>query len=151
MSKVNECLTVHCPFDRTPQAAEAYLASLEQVDGKHVVPIRIEMGDLTVERRVDLELKFPREYPGNVIMDIQWGPHDGGPYPVFKGMLSVEETGPNVCRIDLEGSYEPPLGIAGAVFDAVVGHRIAVAGVRQLLDEIKTGFETAYHAARAVA
>jgi hypothetical protein len=31
------------------------------------------------------------------------------------------------CRIDLDGSYEPPLGLAGAVFDSVLGHHIAVA------------------------
>jgi hypothetical protein len=143
MTELHESLTVHIAFDQTPQAAEAYLASLPLVDGKRVVPIRIEIGDLVIERRVDLVLKSPRTYPGNVIMDIQWGPHDGGPYPIFNGMLSVEETGTNICRIDLDGHYQPPLGLAGAVFDAAIGHRIALGASRQLLDEIKTGFEMA--------
>lgn len=144
MTELHESLTVHIAFDQTPQAAEAYMASLPLVDGKRVVPIRIEIGDLIIERRVDLVLKSPRTYPGNVIMDIQWGPHDGGPYPIFEGMLSVEETGPNVCRIDLDGHYQPPLGLAGAVFDAAVGHHIALVASRQLLNEIKTGLEVGY-------
>jgi hypothetical protein len=151
MSDIHECLTVLCPFDQTPQAAKAYMDSLPLDDGKRVVAIRFEIGDLIVERRADLSLKHARAYPGYEVMDIQWAPHEGGLYPVFKGILSVEETGGNFCRLDLDGSYEPPLGMAGAMFDAVVGHRIAVATSRQLLDDIKTGFELAFQTGMTVA
>ena len=151
MSEIHECLTVLCPFDQTPQAAAAYMASLPLEHEKRVVPLRIEVGDLIVERRVDLVLKHARAYPGYEIMDIQWAPHDGGPYPIFKGILSVEETGGNFCRLDLDGKYEPPLGIAGQVFDHVVGHRIAITAARHLLEEIKTGFELAFQTGMTVA
>jgi hypothetical protein len=144
MSKIHECLTVLCPFDQTPQAAAAYVASLPLEDGKSVVAIRVAVGDLTIERRADLFLKYAHPNPGFEIMNIQWQPHDGGPYPIFKGTLSAEDTGGNFCRLNLDGGYEPPLGIAGVVFDAVVGHRIAVAAARVLLDEIKLGFELAF-------
>jgi hypothetical protein len=144
MSEIHECLTVLCPFDQTPQAAAAYVGSLPVEDGKHLIPIRVSVGDLTIERRADLKLKHARAYPGFEIMEIAWKPHDGGPYPVFRGTLSVEDVGGNFSRLDLDGAYDPPLGIAGAVFDAVVGHRIALTAARALLDEIKTGMELAF-------
>jgi hypothetical protein len=120
-------------------------------NGKSIVAIRVAVGDLTIERRADLVLKHSRASPGFEIMDIQWKPHGGGPYPVFRGFLSVEDMGANFCRLNLEGSYEPPLGIVGIAFDAVVGHRIALATARQLLDEIKTGFEFAFQTGMTIA
>jgi hypothetical protein len=150
MSEIHECLTVLCPFDQTPKAAQAYVASLPEEDGKHLIPIRISVGDLTVERRADLKINHSRAYPGFEIMEIAWKPHDGGPYPVFRGTLSVEDVGGNFSRLDLDGAYDPPGGIAGAAFDAVVGHRIAVAGARQLLEEIKHGMELAFQTGATV-
>jgi hypothetical protein len=144
MSQIHECLTVLCPFDQTAAAAAAYVASLPLEGGKSVVAIRVAVGDLTVERRADLTLKHVRAFPGYEVMEIRLQPHDGGPYPIFKGILSAEESGGNFCRLDLDGAYEPPLGLAGAAFDAVVGHHIAVAAARTLLDEIKLGFEFAF-------
>jgi hypothetical protein len=150
MSEIHECLTVLCPFDQTPQAAAAYVASLPAADGKHTVPIRLHAGDLTIERLADIKIKHARAYPGFEIMEIAWKAHDGGPYPIFRGTLSVEDVGGNFSRLDLDGSYDPPLGIAGALFDKVVGHRIALAAARALLDEIKTGMELAFQTGETV-
>lgn len=144
MSEIHESLTVLCPFDQIPKAAQAYVSSLPVEDGKAVVSLRVTVGDLIVERRADLTLAHSRDYPGFEIMEIGWSPHGGGPYPIFRGTLSVEEVTGNFCRLDLDGAYVPPLGMAGAVFDAVVGHRIALGVARELLDEIKTGFEFAF-------
>lgn len=144
MSEIHECLTVLCPFDQVPQAAAAYVATLPVEDGSPVVALRVHVGDVIVERRADLILKPARSYPGYEILDIEWRPHDGGLYPVFRGILSVEEVTGNFCRLDLDGAYVPPLGLAGAVFDSVVGHHIALAAARELLDEIKTGVELAF-------
>jgi hypothetical protein len=47
--------------------------SLPLEDGKRVAAIHVEAGDLIIERRVDIR-----------------GPHDGGPYPVFTGRLTVK-------------------------------------------------------------
>jgi hypothetical protein len=150
MSEIHEFLTVLCPFEQTPQAAAAYAASLPTADGKSVIPIRVSVGDVVVERNADLVLKHSRAYPGFEIMEIAWQAHDGGPYPVFRGTLSVEDVGGNFSRLDLDGSYDPPLGIAGVVFDAVIGHRIAVEAARKLLDEIKVGMELAFQTGAAI-
>jgi hypothetical protein len=106
--------------------------------------LRVAIADLIVERSADLVLKHARDYPGYEIMDIEWRAHDGGLYPVFCGTLSVENVTGNYCRLDLDGSYVPPLGLAGAVFDAVAGHKIALATARELLDDIRIGFEFAF-------
>jgi uncharacterized membrane protein len=78
-------------------------------------------------------------------MEIKWRAHDGGLYPIFRGTLTVEDETGKYCRLDLDGSYEPPLGLAGAVFDSVLGHHIAVGVARELLNEIKTGLEQAFN------
>lgn len=149
MSEVHECLTVLCPFDQVPNAAEAYVSSLPAENGKAVVVLRFTVGDLVIERRVDLTITHSRAYPGNEIMDIAWLPHD--PYPAFHGTLSAEEETGMFSRLDLDGEYVPPLGVAGVVFDAVVGHRIALAAARQLLGEIKLGIEFAFQTGMTIA
>ncbi len=79
---------------------------------------------------------------------------DGSPVVAMRvqaGDISVEEMTGNFCRLDLDGAYVPPLGLAGAVFDSVVGHHIALAAARELLDEIKTGMELAFQTGAAIA
>lgn len=151
MSEIHESLTVLCPFDQVTAAAAAYVGTLPVQDGFPTVALRVTVGDLVVERRADLVLQHARAYPGYEIMEIKWRPHDGGPYPIFRGTLTVEDVTGNYCRFDLDGAYAPPLGLAGAVFDSVVGHHIAVAAARELLNEIKTGVELAFQTGATIA
>jgi uncharacterized membrane protein len=44
--------------------------------------------------------------------------------------------------LEIEGNYAPPGGIAGAVFDAILGHRIAAESIHDLLLRFKFAFET---------
>jgi hypothetical protein len=151
MSEIHECLTVLCPFDQVRQAIAAYVGSLPVEHGSPVVALRVAVGDLVVERRADLVLKHARSHAGYEILDIEWRPYDGGLYPVFRGILSVEDVTGNYCHFDLDGAYVPPLGLAGAVFDSVVGHHIALTAARELLDEIKTGVELAFQTGATIA
>ena len=54
--------------------------------------------------------------------------------------------GAGFCRLDLDGAYSPPLGPAGALFDAVLGKRIAQATVGDLLLRLRRICEEAYAA-----
>ncbi|HTU82191.1 MAG TPA: hypothetical protein VMF61_08685 [Candidatus Acidoferrales bacterium] len=68
---------------------------------------------------------------------LNWKPVGGGPYPHFRGHLSIEGTdGQSAPALVLDGAYVPPLGAAGAAFDAVVGARIASATAREFLRSI---------------
>jgi len=151
MTTLHEFVTVHCPFKDVPANAAAYVAALPSENGKAMVGMQVAFDNLILERRADLVLRHGHAYPGYEVMEIELRPHGGGPYPHFTGTLTVEDDGRNCCRLDLNGTYDPPLGVAGAVFDAVVGHGIAVAAIRHLLGEIKTAFELAFQRGATVA
>jgi hypothetical protein len=65
-----------------------------------------------------------------------------GPFPGFAGALAVERLN-NGDRVGLvlSGNYEPPFGRFGELFDMVIGHRIAHATARDLLNDIAAYIE----------
>ena len=78
----------------------------------------------------------------NEVWKVRWTPEGGGPYPDFSGELSVRQDALRGVVLELEGSYEPPLGYVGAAFDVIAGSRIAAAtaqAVLQLVAEEMTG------------
>ena len=133
MGNIREFTTVACPFDEVSDRLYAHFDG-----GDAVFPLRVRFGDLTVERDVNFHLKTKPAYPGYRLLDLSWTPKDGGPYPSFSGTLSVAEDAIGWSRIEIDGSYRPPFGIAGAVFDAAIGQRIAQATASELLGEIKS-------------
>lgn len=132
MSNLFEYTTVECPFDEVPDKLRAHF---EQSDGK--IPLRVKLGELRLERDVDFHLKSKPGYPGYRLLDVSWEPKDGGPYPRFDGTLSVAEDAYGWSRIEIDGKYKPPFGVAGAAFDVAVGHKIAQSTATELLDELK--------------
>jgi hypothetical protein len=132
MGNIREFTTVACPFDEVPDRLYARFDG-----GDTVLPLRLRFGDLRVERDVNFHIQTKPAYPGYHLLDVSWTPKDGGPYPRFSGTLSVAEDGAGWSRIEIDGSYRPPFGIAGAVFDAAVGQRIAQATASELLAELK--------------
>jgi hypothetical protein len=132
MSTIHDYTTVACPFDEVPDRLYAHFDG-----GDATLPLRVKIGDLKLERDVEFHLANKPAYPGYKLLDVTWAPADGGPYPRFAGTLSVAEDAVGWSRIELDGSYRPPFGIAGAAFDAAVGHRIAQGTATELLAEIK--------------
>ena len=143
MSEIHEFMTVDVPFERVPALAERFLASQRRDGGEALVPLRLQVGDLTVEREVRLSIVPARRYPGYEVMEIRWHAEAGAPYPAFRGTLSAEQGGSTFCRLELDGGYEPPGNVAGAAFDALIGKHVAEAVARTLLEHLKTVFETA--------
>jgi len=143
MSEIHESISVDVPFERVPELAERFLASITTKNGEAVIPLSVEVGDLVVEREARLAIVPTRRYWGYEIMDIGWEAQGGGPYPSFKGTLCAEQETLRTCRLDLDGEYAPPGSIAGAAFDAMMGHHIAQAVARRLLERLRTAFEGA--------
>ena len=78
---------------------------------------------------------------------VHWEAESGGPYPVFDGELTIGgDEDYNAFWLDLNGVYTPPGGLAGGLFDAVIGRRIADATARGLLAEIRTTIENLFAA-----
>ena len=73
---------------------------------------------------------------------VHWEADGRGPFPVFDGLLTVGgDEDYNAFWLTLEGVYVPPGGIAGQVFDAMIGRHIAEATARGLLTQIRDAGE----------
>ncbi len=72
---------------------------------------------------------------------LHWHPQ-GGLFPDFDGELTVRaDEDYTSCALELRGTYLPPLGAAGAAFDAILGSRLASSTARELLREIGSRIE----------
>jgi hypothetical protein len=80
-------------------------------------------------------------------MKIRWEPSLAGPYPHFDGEFEIHPLGLKT-ELTLVGSYEPPGGIFGAAFDAVIGSKIAQISARTLLEDLKAHLEADYATVR---
>lgn len=132
MSSLHDFTTIACPFEDVPGRLHEYFGG-----DVGTMPILLMVGDVGIARDVEVHLSPKPGYPGYRLLDVSWKAKEGGPYPVFHGTLSVADEGAGWSRIDLDGTYKPPFGLAGAAFDAAVGHRIAQATASELLAYFK--------------
>ncbi|HME80745.1 MAG TPA: hypothetical protein VKF82_01565 [Candidatus Eremiobacteraceae bacterium] len=150
MTQLNERAYVQAPYGRAPQYLKAYL----ERNGWHLgtpasLSLRVEArdlglpGDMSVARDVTAKVNAVDD-PTHLTtpLSVEWSPAGGGPFPTFHGTLTIsEDEDYGSCVLTLSGEYEPPLGVVGKGFDAVIGRRIAVATARRLLEEIRDGIE----------
>jgi hypothetical protein len=57
-------------------------------------------------------------------------------FPLMHAKLYVYPLSSWETQIELEGSYQPPLGVLGGAIDAAVGHRIAEAAVLRFVQDV---------------
>jgi hypothetical protein len=137
-----------CPYQRARTYLEESLRSAASSNQPQIlrlrVPIRIgnaQTGDLEKEVTVTYgEGVDPMHF--DQPWTVQWSPVGGGPYPDFEGTLTVRADEDYTSSVlELQGTYQPPLGIAGAAFDAVAGSRIASATAREFLATVGRNIE----------
>lgn len=140
MTSIKESLCIPCPYVR----ARAYLRDMLQdaaVGGKpqllHLtatVPgtgIEIEKGVRVTYSRGSDPMYFDEPW------SVCWTPEPGGVYPAFSGTLTVRADEDYTSAIlELEGTYSPPMGAAGKVFDKTLGRRIAGLTMQSLLQNL---------------
>lgn len=80
-------------------------------------------------------------------LQLTWEPTGGGPFPKFSGTIKMRPLSPDT-ELALSGEYQPPLGVVGEAFDAVIGKRIAEATAQTLLETIKEGLEADFAAVK---
>lgn len=133
MTKLTSREFVACPYP----AAEAYLDEELRANGDrpltlHVLPEGLTGVDLA--KAVDATVA-PGDAPG--AWSVTWRPHGGGPFPTFRGELRLVLDGEMETPVlELTGEYEPPFGVAGKIFDAVAGSRVAAATGKALLIDV---------------
>lgn len=145
MSKITESTTAAVPFESVPTLVRRYLASFPSNEREGIqFTLRAWIGNVMTEHDILMKVAAEPEQPALEILDLHWQSLDSGPYPVFTGTLRAEPIDARSCRLEIAGAYTPPGGIAGIAFDAVIGHGIAVEGVRDVLARFKAGLEAAH-------
>jgi hypothetical protein len=118
-----------------------------------VVPLKtLGFGtNLGLEREVNVNFLPVRGHKGERLLydelQLKWEPAAGGPFPTFAGSLKMHPLGLDT-ELVLSGEYQPPLGLVGEAFDAVIGKRIAEATAQMLLETIKQNLEADFAAVK---
>ena len=155
MTQLNERSYVQVPYGRAAGCLKTYLGWLGWTAGKPAtLTLRVEESDfgrpgaISIARDVSAQFD-PIDDPQHLTkpMRVEWSPIGGGPFPTFNGTLTIsEDEDYGTCVLTLSGEYNPPLGVVGKGFDAIVGRRIAIATARRLLTQIRDGMEAAQEA-----
>jgi uncharacterized membrane protein len=113
------------------------------LDLRFPVP-RFIVDGLTLEKRVIVRLQY--HSGATQPLSVAWDPQGAGPIPSFTGTLAAIPESEATCRLTIAGSYTPPGGIAGVVFDQLIGGRIAAATLEALLSRFTRAIESEYNA-----
>ena len=142
--RLRDHIAVACPAGEADSRLESFFAGSRDADGVAHLALKVPLegvpgfSGLALEHAVRVRAWRDRDDQNlNDLIRITWEPEGGGPYPAFEGTLATwRETDPPRTFIELDGTYEPPMGIAGETFDAAMGHAIAHRTVRALLDDL---------------
>lgn len=146
MSKTHlrDHIAVACAAGEAESRLEAFFARHRDRDGVTHLTLRVPMDPiagfkgLALDHRVRVRARRARDDQNlNDLIRIAWEPEGEGPYPSFDGTLVTwAEHDPDRTLVEIDGTYEPPLGVGGEAFDATVGHAIAKRTARALLEDI---------------
>jgi hypothetical protein len=146
VSRVAVQRVVRCPFSVAFEYAGGFFRQAAERDAEVGVPLRYLVptlgGRLRKPVRIEAVRRPDEAETGRAHDEFELGWTAGTRFfPDFCGTLrlriaSVEET-----LLSLEGTYRPPFGVVGAVFDALVGRRIARATMCDLLDQLAAEME----------
>ncbi|HTJ25596.1 MAG TPA: hypothetical protein VMA36_05455 [Candidatus Limnocylindria bacterium] len=146
---------VACPAAQAPCYLERFFAEHAEGDVA-VLALRAPIGmpgfpEVTLARDCIVKIaRHDRRAAMIAAYDVQWESAGGGPFPRLRGTLSLpNDEDYDSCFLALDGTYEPPLGAAGAAFDAVVGHAVAQTTANDLLERIAEYLEHSYHITEA--
>ncbi len=124
-------------FQRATNSAAARATSL--VSKLKVTIVGLEVGKNVVVRvlRVDRHAHVPRIASEATELELEWHAETAQAlFPSMHATLTVYPLSPTETQLDLDGKYNPPLGILGDVGDRIVGHRIAEASVHKFLEDV---------------
>jgi hypothetical protein len=154
MSKVRETLNVRCPLHDLVHHAERYFSVHRRGQTPGMFNLNVDMskvglpGNAQVRHDVRVHYKVSKGNDRPDAILLSWDPNDRF-VPTFKGAISGARLEGGESALTLEGEYDAPFGAAGAVFDAVLGRRIASVTAKALLQDMKEFIEPDYQMALA--
>jgi hypothetical protein len=108
-----------------------------------IANLRVEVGGIEIGVDIRAHVKRVRDEEGVAGMtpvtraEIGWeAARTPAFFPLMSAQLSAWPITSTETQLELEGDYEPPLGVIGTAINAVVGHRVAEACVDRLLHDV---------------
>lgn len=142
MSSLHQHRRLNLSYPAARSALHRKLAPLAASARASRIELRLHLPLLKASR--DVEARFAAAEDRlrfDELWSINWHPYGDGPFPDFEGTIAVRSREDGSCELELDGSYEPPLGHFGKLFDAVLGARIASATAREFLADLATQIE----------
>jgi hypothetical protein len=147
MEHLRATATLEVPAAQAEGVMLAYFESRRNADGQIEIPLRVPLddfglpGDLSLERNVIASVEKRRDAENlNDEFGIEWGPSQGHVYPTFHGrIIACAQVGEEPPYLELDGTYEPPLGATGEAFDATIGHLIAQRTAQAFIADVADG------------
>jgi hypothetical protein len=152
MATLTERIDVRCPHHFLIHHTERYFTVHRRGQTPGTFGLTVDMsrvglpGKVQARHDVHVRYKISKDAAGHDTIDLTWDPDDRF-VPSFTGSLSGIRTDDGMSDLTLEGTYEAPFGAIGAVFDAVLGRRIAAATAQAVLHDIKQFVEADYQVA----
>lgn len=154
MTMLRERVEVKCAYHYLIHHAERYFTvhRRNQVPGTFGLTVDMSKVGLPgkTQARHDVRIRYEarERAEGRKAVALSWDPDDRF-VPTFVGELYGEPLEGGMACLILVGSYEAPMGRLGAVFDAVLGRRIAAVTAIALLQDMKQFVESDYEMALA--
>ena len=155
-SHVHTTRTVLCPFSIAGEYATHFLRGFEKPSASQVRVPLITLGiplPGALRRRVAFSFSVHYDAIGtfrreNEEIHFRW--RAGSRWlPDFGGTLRFVIASHQETLLVLDGTYEPPFGTYGAIFDEVIGRHIAAATASDLLSRVGKALEADERAFRA--
>lgn len=142
MTTVRATRFVDCPFSAVIEYSEQALHGRSSVSLSPAAP---------VSHRVDVTTRSAEDMTDDVrrhdALLVAWRPALPAFFPQFHGALTVRPKGRGAW-LRIHGSYEPPFGVAGRIFDALVGRTIAKRTLAHFLADVASSAERRWHAVK---
>lgn len=119
--------------------AEATEAATNQADAIEAT-LEAKLGNFEVGRDVRIELDAWEPIGDRTIkVPLRWrAAEHPAIFPAMHGQVEVTalSINPPLTQVTFTGHYRPPLGVLGAIADALAGHRVAEASIHWFIDHI---------------
>lgn len=135
MTLLEEHATADCPFSAAIDYAAIFFSQHTSLSLIGTLALRSE-----VSTTFDVVLDRTDSSRVHQALHLDWSPGRTLPLPQFSGQLTVRPRGTHSDLI-LAGTYEPPFGFLGALFDSLLGNAIAHGTLRTLLAQVCASIE----------
>ena len=142
--EVRNVLSSHASTVFSNATKVAALRAKDVASELHIKVAGIEIGtDISISVSAIKDHPKKTKKPATTRLHLEWKASKmPNLFPFMKAELSIYPLTATETQLDLEGNYEPPLGMLGKAIDAMVGNRIAEASVHHFIQDVAVYLRT---------